>query len=181
MGIGMNFWIIVFILIGIVVHALIGYYVDKLKIVNNDRLTNYSLIPFFNVFLLGKYVFNEFVGILLFVVLFFVAKFKYVFASKEYGFSILTNNARHLCFVLYFVIVVCIIFLASRKYNGDTKYKDRLSLEKLVYYLRESIWLAIFFIAIYLFILFVISAGTGVISFWYNFFFCIKLSKLFDL
>ena len=157
--------LILFILIAIVLHALIGLYVDKLKLLEKDRLTNYSLLPFSNVYLLGKYTFNWVIGFILVLILLLVSDYTIFILGKEYGFQIISEGVRKIFFDIYFIVILVVLFLAVRKYNAATKGKDRLSFDDLIYYLKESIWIAIFFIAIYLFVLFIISAGTGVISF----------------
>ena len=47
---------IIALIILLVIHSLIAYYVDKFKMLKGDKVTNWSLVPFANIFLLGKYV-----------------------------------------------------------------------------------------------------------------------------
>ncbi len=165
MKVGYGMKLVLFILVAIVLHSLIGLYVDKLKILRKDRLTNYSLLPFSNVYMLGKYTFNWVIGFILLLILLLVSDYTITFLDKEYGVQLISEGVRKIFFDIYFIIILVVLFLAVRKYNGDTRGKDRLSFNNLAYYLKESIWIALFFIGIYLFVLFIISAGTGVISF----------------
>lgn len=156
--------LIILIAIAICLHSLIALYIDKYKIIEEDEITNYALIPFINLYLLGKYVFNEIIGIALFIFSFFVVDFNIVIFKHEYGIEILPTTTRIILFIIYVLIIIITLIYGIKKYNVLTGYKDKFDIDDIIYYLKETIWITIFFIAIYLFAMFIIGAGTGVIS-----------------
>ena len=155
--------LIISIIIGICMHSLIAMYIDKLRHLHHKGRTNWALVPFTNVYLLGKYAFDIIVGVVLFVVLFFVVDFSVTFFDNTYGFSLFTDNARTILFIVYFVVILGILYYSSLKYNKATKNKDRFSFNSIIYYLKETLWIVILCIAIYLTAMFIVGLGTGVI------------------
>ena len=153
------FLMIVGILILVLVHAFIGMYIDKLKFLKGESRTNWELIPFANVYLLGKHTFNRVVGIILFILLFFVVDWTITLFGSRYGFMLFNDNFRHLLFVLYFIVIVVVFICAAVRYNSLTDNKDRFKFVDLIYYLKETLCILVLLIAIYLFILFVRSAS----------------------
>ena len=121
------------------------------------------LIPFTNVYLLGKYAFDTLVGIILFIGLFFAVDFSITVFGVKYGYAILSDTIRHIVYVIYFIVVLCILFYTGTKYARITKHTDKIDIDDLIYYIKETLWIIIFFIAIYLFAMFVIGVGTGAI------------------
>lgn len=145
-------------------HPLIGMYVDKLRFVNHESRTNYALVPFTNMYLLGKYAFDVLVGIVLLVISFLAMDFSITVFGVKYGFSILSDALRTMLYVIYFIATICILVYTGKKYARITNYKDKIDLDDLIYYIKETLWIIVLFIAIYLFAMFVIGVGTGVIS-----------------
>ena len=148
---------IIALIILIVIHALIGYYVDKFKMLKKDKVTNWSLVPFANIFLLGKYVLNFVSGILLFIALIIVSNYTILVDNVRYGITLIDNNVRTILFIVYFIIIVFTLVFANRKYNALTRYKDMFKFERLIYYLKETLWILLFFVIIYAFLVFVIG------------------------
>lgn len=148
---------IIALIILIVIHSLIAYYVDKFKMLKGDKVTNWSLVPFANIFLLGKYVLNFLSGILLFIALIIVSNYTILVDNVRYGLTIIDNNVRTVLFIVYFIIIVFTLVFANRKYNALTRYKDMFKFERLIYYLKESLWILLFFVIIYAFLIFVIG------------------------
>lgn len=147
------FFCVIFIIILVIVHSLIGLYVDKFKSLKKEPITNWSLVPFSNVYLLGKYTFNWIIGILLFIALFFVVDFSITIVDTKYGITILNDNLRYILFIVYFIIIIFTLVCSVRKYNLLTKNKNKFKIDDIIYYLRESLWILILFVIIYLFIL----------------------------
>lgn len=144
-------------------HSLIGMYVDKLRLLRRKPMTNWALVPFANMYLLGTYAIDVIVGILLFVLLFFAVDFSITLFDVKYGFSILTDTARQILFFIYFIGTICLLVYSSSKYNKLTNHKDKFYLDDIIYYLKETLWIVIFCIVLYLFIMFVVGVGTGAI------------------
>ena len=155
--------LIISLIIGVCMHSLIGMYIDKLRFVNHEPRTNYALVPFTNVYLLGKYALDIIVGVVLFVVLLFAVNFSVTIFDVKYGITILNDTVRHVLYLIYFLVIVCILFYTSNKYNRITNYKDRLDIDDIVYYIKETLWIVVLFVALYLFAMFIIGVGTGVI------------------
>ena len=153
------FLCIISIIVAVILHAIIGMYIDKLKLLKGEPRTNWELVPFTNVYLLGKHTFNRVVGFILFVCLFFVVNWTITLFGQRFGFMIFNDSLRHILFTIYLIIIVIILICAMVKYNRLTDGKDRFQFIDLVYYLKETLWILIFFVAIYLFILFVRSAS----------------------
>ena len=151
------FLCIIAIIILIVVHSLIAFYVDKLRALKGDRVTNFSLVPFCNMYLLGKYVYGFVVGIIFFIAVFFVVDFTITVDGVKYGLTILNNNLRSILFIVYFIVTIFTIVCASRRYNYQTRGKDRFKFVDLIYYLKETLWIVLLFIIIYAFLFFVIG------------------------
>lgn len=151
------------LLVGVCMHSLIAMYVDKLRFLKRKPMTNWGLIPFANMYLLGTYAIDVIVGILLFVLLFFAVDFSITLFGVKYGFSILTDTARQILFFIYFIGTICLLVYSASKYNKFTNNKDRFYLDDIIYYLKETLWIVIFCIVLYLFIMFVVGVGTGVI------------------
>ena len=153
------FLCIVSIIVAIILHALIGMYIDKLKFIKGESRTNWELIPFTNLYLLGKHTFNRVVGAILFVCAFFVVNWTITLYGEQFGFMIFNDTLRHILFVIYLIVVIIILICAIVKYNSLTEDNDRFKLIDLVYYLKETLWILAFFVAIYLFILFIRRAS----------------------
>lgn len=145
------------IIILIVVHSLIAFYVDKFKVLKGDRISNFSLVPFSNMYLLGKYVFNILIGVILFIALFFVVNFTITLDDIKYGVTILNSNLRSVLFIVYFIVTIFTLVYASRKYNYLTRGKDRFKFVDLIYYLKETLWIVLLFVIIYAFLFFVVG------------------------
>ena len=156
--------LIISIIIGFFMHSFIGMYVDKMRFASHESRTNYGLLPFTNVYLLGKYALDSLVGIILFIALFFAVDFSITVFGVKYGYAILTDTVRHIVYVIYFIVVLCILFYTGSKYARITNHTDKIDIDDLIYYIKETLWLIILFIALYLFAMFVIGVGTGVIS-----------------
>ena len=156
--------LIISLIIGFFMHSFIGMYVDKMRFVNHEARTNYGLLPFTNVYLLGKYAFDTLIGLILFVGLFFAVDFSITAFGVKYGYAILSDTVRHIVYIIYFIVVLCILIYTGSKYARITNHTDRIDIDDLIYYIKETLWLIIFFIALYLFAMFVIGVGTGVIS-----------------
>ena len=146
------FWVLVIIVL-VFLHALIGLYVDKFKVLKKEQITNWSLIPFTNMYLLGKHTFNRIVGVLLLIALFFVVDFTITIVDTKYGLTILNDTLRHTLFIVYFVITVFILVCSVRKYNVITKGKDTFKFDNIIYYIKETLWILALLVAIYLFVL----------------------------
>ena len=86
--------LIISLLVGVCMHSLIGMYVDKLRFINRKPKTNFALIPFTNMYLLGTYAVDVILGILLFVLLFFAVDLSITVFNVKYSISILTDTAR---------------------------------------------------------------------------------------
>ena len=155
--------LIISIIIGVCMHSIIGMYIDKFRNLRRKKRTNWALVPFANMYLLGKYVIDIIVGVVLFVVLFLVVRLSVTFFDSTYSISLFTDGARTILYVIYFIVTLGILVYASGKYNKLTNYKDRFDLDDIIYYLRETLWIVIFCIAIYLFAMFIIGLGTGAI------------------
>ena len=155
--------LIISLLVGVCMHSLIGMYVDKLRFINHKPKTNFALIPFTNMYLLGTYAVDVILGILLFVLLFFAVDLSITVFNVKYSISILTDTARKILYFLYFVGTVCLLVYASNKYNRITKFKNRFYLDDIIYYVKETLWIVVFCIVLYLFVMFVVGVGTGVI------------------
>lgn len=163
-------------------HSLIGMYVDKMRFVNHEGRTNYALIPFANVYLLGKYAVDVLLGIVLFVGAILAVDFSVTLFDVKYGYAILADTLRHIIYLLYFIAVVCVLVYTGSKYARITNHTDKIDIDDIIYYIKETLWIIIFCIAVYLFAMFIVGVGTGVISIWYNFFILrINLIKVFDL
>ena len=155
--------LIISLIVFVCIHSLIAMYIDKLRFVGREHRTNFALIPFCNVYLLGRYAFDVIVGIVLFVGLFFVADFSVALFNVKYGFSILSGYTRYILFVIYFLAIVCILFYVSGKYNRFTNYKDRFDVDDIIYYVKETFWILVLCTSIYFFAWFVVGVGTGTI------------------
>ena len=151
------FLFILALLILIVVHTLIAFYIDKFKNLQGERITNFSLVPFCNMYLLGKHVFNIVMGVIFFIALFFVVDFTITVEGVKYGITILNNNLRCVLFIIYFIVTIFTLVFASRRYNYQTRGKDRFKFEDLIYYLKETLWIVLFFLIIYAFLFFIIG------------------------
>lgn len=155
--------LIISLIIGLCMHSFIGMYVDKLRFVNHEGRTNYALIPFTNVYLLGKYAVDSLLGIVLFVCLFFAVDFSVTIFDVKYGYAILTDTVRHVLFLIYFIVIIGILVYTGKKYAVITNYKDKIDIDDIIYYIKETLWIILFVIALYLFAMFVIGVGTGAI------------------
>ena len=144
---------IVLIVLAVFVHSLLGLYIDKYKVLSSERVNNYSLIPFANVYLFGKCVFNRIVGIVLLIALIFVVDFSVILFGIKYGFSILPDGIRSIMFLIYAVGFVILLIYSIRKYNAITNEKDKFKFENMFYYLKETLWIVIFLAVVYLIVL----------------------------
>ena len=156
--------LIISLIIVMCMHPLIGMYVDKMRFVNHEARTNYALIPFANVYLLGKYAFDVLIGIAMFIVTVLGMRYFVTVFGVKYGFNLLPSALRIVLYIISFVASVCLLIYVAMKYARITNHKDKIDLDDLIYYIKETIWIIIFFVAIYLFAMFVIGVGTGVIS-----------------
>ena len=151
------------IIIGIFMHSFIAMYIDKLRLLYKKARTNWALVPFVNMYLLGKYAVDIILGVILFLLLAVVVNYSVTFFDITYSISLFTNKIRTVLFVVYFIGTICLLFYASGKYNKATNYKDRFDFDDIVYYIKETLWIVLFFIAIYFFALFIVGLGTGAI------------------
>lgn len=146
------FWVLAIIVL-VFMHSLIGLCVDKFKILKNEKITNWSFIPFVNVYLLGKHTFNRVIGFLLFIALFFVIDFSITIVGTKYGITIFDDEQRQKLFIVYFIIAVFTIVCSVRKYNVITKGKKMFKFDSMIYYIKETLWILALLVAIYVFIL----------------------------
>ncbi len=151
------FLLIIAIIILIVVHSLIAYYIDKFKALKGEKITNFSLVPFCNMYLLGKHVFNIILGIIFFIAVFFVVDLTITVEGVKYGITIVNDNLRSALFIIYFIVTIFTLVFASRRYNYQTRGKDRFRFEDLIYYLKETLWIVLLFIIVYAFLFFIIG------------------------
>lgn len=159
----MKLFLIISIIIGIFMHSFIAMYIDKLRLLYKKARTNWALIPFANMYLLGKYAVDIILGVILLILLFVVVNYSVTFFDITYSISLFTDKVRTILFVIYFIGTICLLVYASGKYNKATSYKDRFDFDDIVYYIKETLWIVLFFIAIYFFILFIVGLGTGAI------------------
>ena len=144
---------IILIILAIFVHSLIALYIDKYRILNREEKTNYALIPFVNVYLFGKYVFNRLTGVVLLICLIFVTDFSINLFGVKYGFSILPSNIRTILFITYSIAFILLVIYSIRNYNAITNEKDKFKFENMFYYLKETLWIVIFLTLVYLIVL----------------------------
>lgn len=156
--------LIISLIIVFCLHPIIAMYVDKFRIVNHESRTNYALIPFANIYLLGKYAFDVLVGIVLLIVLVLGVDYSITIFGVKYGFSIIPTALRITLYLISFVAAIVLVVCSAMKYSRITKHKDRIDIDDLIYYIKETLWIIVFVAAIYLFAMFVIGVGTGVIS-----------------
>lgn len=155
--------LIISIIIGVCMHSIIAMYIDKLRLLYKKARTNWALVPFVNMYLLGKYAVDIILGVILFVLLFVVINFSVTFFDITYSISLFTDRIRTILYVVYFIATICLLVYASSKYNKATNYKDRFDIDDIIYYIKETLWIVVLFIAIYLFALFIVGLGTGAI------------------
>lgn len=156
--------LIISLIILICIHPFIGMYVDKMRFVNHEARTNYALIPFTNVYLLGKYAFDVLIGLALLIVTVLGMRYFVTIFGVKYGFDLLPSTIRIVLYIISFIATICLLIYIGIKYAKITNHKDRIDIDDLIYYIKETVWIIIFFAAIYLFAMFIIGVGTGVIS-----------------
>ncbi len=156
--------LIISIIIVLCMHPMIGMYVDKMRFVNHEARTNWALIPFTNVYLLGKYAFDFLIGIALFIITILGMRYSVTILGEKYGFSLLPNTLRITLYIISFIATVALLIYIAVKYARITNHKDKINLDDLIYYIKETLWIIVFVVAVYLFAMFVIGVGTGVIS-----------------
>ena len=143
----------------IFIHAFMALYIDRLSYAKTGKSTNWELVPFANVYLIGKYAYNRIIGAILFVCLFFVVKWEITLLGAKYGLNIIPPVLRTILFVLYLIIIIGVLIHAVGEYNRLTENKDPFKWYDLVYFIKETIWLIVLFVAIYLFAIFIRRAS----------------------
>jgi hypothetical protein len=160
-GIGME--LIISLIIVMCMHPMIGMYVDKMRFVNHEARTNYALIPFANVYLLGKYAVDVLIGIAMLIITVLGMRYFVTVFGVKYGFNLLPNAIRITLYIISFIATIILLVYVAMKYARITNHKDRIDLDDLIYYIKETLWIIILFVAVYLFAMFVIGVGTGAI------------------
>ena len=149
-------FLILIIVALISMHIFIAMYVDKLGYLEGKGKNNWGLIPFTNVYLLGKRTFNIIVGIILFIALFFVVPLDFtIFGLKDY--TILGPSLRHILFIIYIFIILAVMLVAIHRYDKATDYSDKFDKDDLLYYLKEVFWIIVLGLVIYFFMKYVDS------------------------
>lgn len=156
--------LIISLIIVMCMHPMIGMYVDKMRFVNHEARTNYALIPFANIYLLGKYAFDVLIGLALLIVTVLGTRYFVTIFGVKYGFDLLPSTIRIVLYIIAFITTICLLIYVGIKYAKITNHKDKIDIDDLIYYIKETVWIIILLVAVYLFAMFVIGVGTGVIS-----------------
>ena len=118
----MEKFIIILAIISIVIlHSFIALYIDRLNYIRGNSSTNWGLIPFVNVYLLGEALFNKLVGVLLFIVSIVSVDWHITLLGKTYGFDILPIHYRLTLFIILLIVVIIFLVYAAVIYDRKVK------------------------------------------------------------
>ncbi len=141
--------IIILAIISIVIlHSFIALYIDRLNHIKGNSNTNWGLIPFANVYLLGELVFNKLVGVIMFIGSILSIDYHITLLGTRYGFDLIPNSLRITLFIIVLAITIILLIFAAIEYGktvGNNKYVGN----DLIFYIKETLWILVLIIAIY--------------------------------
>ena len=153
----MNTFMIILLIVAIVIlHSFIALYIDRIGHIKGNTSTNWGLIPFVNVYLLGEALFNKLVGVLLFIVSIVSVDWHITLLGKTYGFDILPIHYRLTLFIILLIVVIIFLVYAAVIYDRKVKKTNIQYGHDLLFFIKETLWILALVGALYL-LLFIVS------------------------
>lgn len=147
----MEKFIIILAIISIVIlHSFIALYIDRLNHIKGNSSTNWGLIPFANVYLLGELLFNKLVGAILFIGSVLSVDYHVTLLGTRYGFDIIPYSLRITLFIIVLAITIILLIFAVIEY-GKTVRNNKYVGNDLTFFIKETLWILILIIVIYIF------------------------------
>ncbi len=136
----------------VILHSFIALYIDRLNSIKGNSSTNWGLIPFVNVYLLGEVLFNKLVGLILFIGSILSVDYHITLLGTRYGFDIIPYSLRITLFIIMLIITVILLIFAAIEYKEVIKNNTYIGNE-LTFFIKETLWILVLIIVIYIFFL----------------------------
>lgn len=146
-----KFMIILAIISIVILHSFIALYIDRLNRIKGNSSTNWGLIPFTNIYLLGELLFNKLVGVILFIGSILSIDYHVTLLGNRYGFDIIPNGIRIALFTLMLIITIGLIIYSAIKCREVIKNNSKYEENDLIFFIKETLWILVLILVIYFF------------------------------
>lgn len=145
-----KFMIILAIVSIVILHSFIALYIDRLNHIKGNSSTNWGLIPFANIYLLGELIFNKLVGAILFIGSIISVDYHVTLLGNRYGFDIIPYSLRITLFIIVLILTIILLIFAIIEY-GKTVGNNKFIGNDLTFFIKETLWILVLVLVIYLF------------------------------
>ena len=115
---------------GAIIYLLKVNFLNKFNKLIYGKFTVMSLIPIFDIYLLGKLTINKAVGWILVICLFLIARYTVVINGNVKTYAIFPENVNKFVLLIYCFIILGLLIYAIIKYNKLKKQVESIQKTK---------------------------------------------------